>query len=336
MFPSQNIEELKKEFVKKKSMALFLGSGIDMTNTYPKGEKYQLLLQNNDYKLTWDNLLTELVNAASINNEERKALNSFNSNTFKAAFLKQRLGESYIPIIQNWLYTRCNRSVLLKSYEYFRQYQDQSNYLWLKEVPFGTLFAIADIILKQESIRVVFTQNYNNFLSEAIRILLEKNPNNYSGRRNCIPVDVYDGWKEEPFDVNHFLIYHVHGYIPPYYEMIPKKESNHIVLSDEEFYNLSRDVFSWQNVTQLHYLTHYTCIIAGLSLDDMTMLRLLRHARLDRSSEKVYWLRGGEGSDDGRLAIQASYYESQFIHVVNDAQGYASLYHQLMEVAKSY
>jgi len=336
MFPSQKIEELIDEFTKKKSIALFLGSGIDITNTYPEDDKYRFILSQSNYKLTWDNLLTELINAASIDTKERNALNQFNSNTFKAAFLKQRLGDSYIPIIQDWLYTRCNRKILLDSYEYFRRYQEQANYLWLKEVPFATLFAIADIILRQKSIRVVFTQNYNNFLSEAMRILLDKDSNSYPNRKGCIPVDVYDGWKEEPLDVNHFFIYHVHGYIPPHYELIPKRESNHIVLSDEEFYNMSRDVFSWQNVTQLHYLTHYTCLIIGLSLDDMTMLRLIRHARLDRSSEKVYWLRGGEGSEDGRLAIQASYYESQFIHVVNDANGYASLYHKLMNVAKRY
>lgn len=320
MFSSRNIDALLQEFRDRKAMALFVGSGTDITNTVSESEK-----------LTWNNLLAELTSAACIGDDESRALSNFTSPTFKAAVLKQKLGNTYIPIIQNWLYSRCNRDVLEESYKYYRFYIDNPSAVALSAVPFASLFVLADLILYHESIRVVFTQNYNNFLSEAMKILLEMNPERYGFRRGCIPVDVYDGWKYDPYDMDRFLIYHVHGFIPPPYEMIPKKESNQIVLSDEEFYNLSRDVFSWQNVSQLHYLTHYTCILVGLSLDDMTMLRLLRHARLEKSSEKVYWLRGGEGGLDGRLQLQTEYYESQHVHVVNDSDGYYSLYNCIVQ-----
>ena len=112
--------------------------------------------------------------------------------------------------------------------------------------------------------------------------------------------------------------------------MMPKPESNHIVLSDDEFHRLSKNVYSWQNATQLHFFTHYTCILLGLSLDDMTTLRILRHANIENSGEKVYWLRGGwvDGSEEEQR-LKAEYFTTQHLCVVNDANGYNSLYHQL-------
>ena len=169
---------------------------------------------------------------------------------------------------------------------------------------------------------------------------MEKDKNkSYGVRQNCKPIDVYDGWKDNPLDNGTFLIYHVHGYIPSPSEKEAKKESNHIVLSDDEFYQLSKDVFSWQNVTQINYLTHYTCIMLGLSLDDLTTLRLLRHANIEKNSEKVYWIRGGDNYRGDKmkttLRLLSEYYESQHVCVVNDNDGYADLYHQLLEVVKN-
>lgn len=340
MFPSQNIDILKKDFQDNKAIALFLGAGCDLTFCYPDGSRYDYLRDVGKHRLNWDNLLKELTENACISRKEYRAIRRLSSNTLKAAILKHRLGDSYIPIIQNWLYSHCNRSVLLDSYPSYKDYQTTPTEENLKKVPFGTLFVLAELILRQDSIKAVITQNYNNFLSETIRILLEKDENNsYGVRQKCKPIDVYDGWKDDPLDNDTFLIYHVHGYIPSPSEKQAKKESNHIVLSDEEFYQLSRDVFSWQNVTQINYLTHYTCIMLGLSLDDITTLRLLRHANIEKSSEKVYWIRGGDSykgdKDNTTLRLLSEYYESQHIYVVNDSDGYTDLYHQLLDVVKN-
>lgn len=340
VFPSQNIDELLKDIRENKAIALFLGAGTDITSVYPDNTEYDKLrkglnpeLDNPSVKLTWENLLAELIDAACIEEEEIKSLKGLTSSPLKAAILKNRMGDSYIPIIQNWLYARCNRKTLLDSYEYFNKYKKNPSVVNLKKVPFGTLFVIADLILRQKSVRAVITQNYNNFLSEAIRILLEKDGNSYcESRRDLNPLDVYSGWKEESNNENSFFIYHIHGFIPPPSEMLPAIDSNHIVLSDEEFYQLSQNVFSWQNASQLHFLTHHTCIILGLSLDDMTTARLLRHANIENNSEKVYWLRGGpnDDSDEVKSKLKAEYYESQHLCVVNDADGYADLYHKML------
>lgn len=74
--------------------------------------------------MNWNNLLLELSKVACIDSEEQKAINEIKSSPLKAAILKNKLGGSYIPIIQNWLYTRCNRSILLDSYEYFEIYKE--------------------------------------------------------------------------------------------------------------------------------------------------------------------------------------------------------------------
>jgi len=332
MYQDQNIEELRKDIRERKSMALFLGAGIDFTSVYPKGE-YIFESEGKNKILNWANLLAELVDAACIDTAESNALNGITNNPLKAAILKHQMGDSYIPVIRNWLYSRCNRRILLASYPYYKRYKDNPTVENLSQVPFASLFAIADFILHQTSVRAVFTQNYNNFLSETIRILLEKKHVDYCQERKRLkPLDVYAGWKEEAFNEDCFFIYHVHGFIPPPSDMLPPRESNHIVLSDEEFYQLSKDVYSWQNASQLHFLSHHTCLIIGLSLDDMTTARLLRYANLERSSERVYWLRGGpnDGESEVLSRFKSEYYESQHLCVVNDANGYADLYHQIL------
>lgn len=347
MFPSQNIEMLKKDFQEDKAMALFLGAGCDLTWVYPECERYDHLREQKVIDrnlLSWKNLLNELMQNACIDEKEIIAIRLLSSNSLKAAVLKNKLGSSYIPVIQNWLYSHCNQRVLLDSYKYYKIYQENPSVDNLKKVPFGTLFVLAEIILRQGSIKAVFTQNYNNYLSETINILLNEDKKNgsssYGVRQDLESIDVYDGWQEAPLNNNCLLIYHVHGYIPPPSEMLPKKESNHIVLSDEEFYQLSKDVFSWQNVTQLNFLSHYTCIMLGLSLEDMTSLRLLRYANIEKSSEKIYWIRGGEkrfkgDKENTTLRLLSEYYESQHIWVVNDRDGYAHLYHELLTIIKN-
>lgn len=337
MFPSQNIGRLKQDLIEDKSIALFLGSGTDLTGKYPPQSCYDRLRDPKKYGISWDNLIKALIAAAGLSLKEERALKKISNNPLKAAILKNRMGDSYIPIIQSWLYERCNRDILWDSYRIFREYKEQPSVEKLKEVPFGTLFFIADFILRQPTIKAVFTQNYNNFLSEVIRILLTDACDTYPiERRSLNPIDAYAGWKDGPNDKNSFFIYHVHGYIPPTSEIAPQKKNNEIVLSDEEFYRMSKNVFSWQNASQIHFLTHHTCILLGLSLDDLTILRLLRHANIENNSETVYWIRGG--SQDGNWVesqLKAEYFESQMLCVVNDKNGYDDLYHQLLEVLRN-
>lgn len=356
-----NTEKLLLDIKNNKAIALFLGSGIDINMKYP-GHNYKVyrsrkkpvrqtlselhhlynkyynqINNNKDFVINWDNLLAELKKYASLSDIEADALGKRGDmdNTLVAAILKQKLGYSYIPIIKNWLYARCNREILEDSLRYFVEYKHNPSIARLKDVPFATLFVLAEFILRQHSVKAVFTQNYDNFLSLTINLIKERIDD--CRYRDLKPLDIYDGWKDEPFTDDCLLIYHVHGYIPSPSELLPNKESNHIVLTQEEFNSMSKDVYSWEHSSQLYYLTHYTCIIWGLSLDDLTSLRLLRHANLEKSSENVYWLRGGEGKTKIKKtaeSMKANYFESQNIHVVNDEAGYASLYNRILETIK--
>lgn len=375
MLPTQNIDSLLRDLNDDKAMALFLGAGTDVTECYPGHdgsrsalrntwynspfcdkhdrramykkykEKINMIKKDNDkeklWSLNWNSLLAELKNNATLNKEEFDAWdNSGLDNPMQAALLKYKLKNRYIPIIKDWLYSRCNHQILLDSLPYYKLYMksrlnDGDILKILKNVPFYTLFVLADLILRKPSIRAVFTQNYNNFLSDAINILWNSRvelgcDDVYKGRQ---PIDVYDGWKDKKYTDYCLLIYHVHGYIPPSSEMKPKNISNHIVLTHEEFNSLSHDVYSWQNASQLHYLTHHTCLLCGLSLNDLTSLRLLNHANLERSSEKVYWLTAGLKNSIEEL--KARYFESQHLTVIHDAEGYPHFYHVISsEIAK--
>lgn len=330
-FGQYRIDDVLMELEDDKSIALFTGSGTDITDCYPDGYKQNDDIKHN--KLTWDGVLNELIKYASVGEVEKNVLEKMSSD-LQAAILKDRLGSSYIPIIQNWLYSRCNRKLLEDSFDSYDSYRNGQKEL--DKVPFGSLFALAEIILLQNSIRAVITQNYNCFLTDAIKILIEHNKGKRFPYRNIQPIDVYDGWREEKFVENVFMIYHVHGYIPPASAIQPRPESNHIVLSQEEFHELSKNVFSWQNTTQLHFLTHHTCLFIGLSLNDMTTLRMLRHANLEKSSERVYSLMAATKHDEKErveIMMKMRYFESQHLHLVFEPNGYPFVYHRLRTTA---
>lgn len=194
------------------------------------------------------------------------------------------------------------------------------------QMQFFTLFVLADMIVHCRHIRAVVTQNYNNFLTEAINLVQEGEDNN-----KIIPIDVYDGWNDQAYRDNSMLIYHVHGYIAPSWEMKTRPESNHIVLSQDESYNMQRNVFSWQTATQIHFFTHHTCLIIGLSLDDMTTLRLVSWSNPSRSGEKIYYLTANSSTDGQKTLfyLKQDYYDSIGLHTIYDNEGY---YHLLTEL----
>lgn len=332
MLPHQtSITSLIEDFNDNKAMALFVGTGIDMTNCYPQ-DYYVKDEEIKKYQITWGSLLEELIDNAGIDEKERESLKTF-TNDLQAAILKHLLGNSYIPIIQTWLYKRCNRRVLEDAYCFYDNFRH--GLCELEEVPFYSLFVVAETILLQSSIKTVVTQNYDNFLTETIKILIENNENNQYPYRNINAIDVYDGWMDEKLVENTFLIYHVHGFIPPVSELRPKPESNHIVLSQEEFHELGQHVYSWQNSTQLYYLTHYTCLFLGLSLNDLTSIRVLKYADVGKNSEKIYALMAyDKDSDDIKkhsIDLKAAYYETQNIHVIVEENGFKGFYKTIRE-----
>ncbi len=67
-------------------------------------------------------------------------------------------------------------------------------------------------------------------------------------------------------------IYHPHGYLPRNKELTI---DNEIVFSEDAYHSQFIDPFSWSNLVQLNQLSNTTCLLAGISLTDPNLRRLL-------------------------------------------------------------
>lgn len=310
----KNLLNLKSDLKDKKQMVLFLGAGVNF---------------DSKVKLLWNDVLSEFLdNSLPLLNMPpddiayiRKALDTLNNEDLyiqkqgtaeftteaKIAVVKQLLGKAYVPLLKNIIYKKCNKYELARACdEYITRGVDE-------KTPFYTLFAIAEFILTHNNIKAVVTYNYDNFLTVAIRLLLEnKRYFKQEIREDLKPIDVYSGWGNEPFTNSSFLIYHIHGYIPSPGELIPNKR-NTIVMSLDEFYNSAKEVYSWQTATQIHFLSHYSCLLLGMSLSDMTMQRMIYNANINYNCEKVYYVMQ---NGNPLLELKSRYHSKNHLSVI--------------------
>ena len=288
----KNLHDLIEDLKYKKQTVLFLGSGVN----FCPGKK-----------LLWNDILSEFLKSSlpllNMSQEDIKELQrrlnpndkgSRDSSEFSmestVTVVKKLLGDDYVSLLQNIIYLQASPKILKEACEEYVKARHGA-----KETPFYSLFAVSELILRNDNIKAVVSYNYDNLLTQAIQ-QLQKKPDYFnscdSGRLDASkfrPIDVYSGWYDTPFDNTAFLIYHPHGYIQPPFELKPDKR-NKIVMTMEEFYENARDVYSWQTATQIHFLTHYMCIYIGASLSDMNMQRLLTYADIEYNNEAVYYI----------------------------------------------
>lgn len=242
----------------------------------------------------------------------------------QVGIVKSLLGETYVNLLQDILYSQCNRDVLADACKAYVARGSST------DVPFFSLFSIAEFILRHENIRAVVTYNFDNFLREAI-ILLQHTEGYLSTPRahaeHFRPVDAYSGGVNEPFDEHTFMIYHIHGYVQPPDELKPDSR-NHVVLSIDEYFDKERNSYSWQNATQIHFLSHYACIYLGISLNDRSMLQILRYAELQHNQENVYFVT----TDNTALThLRNAYFTSAHLAVV-PIESYGEFYNSILKL----
>lgn len=310
-FYEHQFESLTEDFNTGRPMILYLGAGI---NAAP----------NVDMK--WAALLNHLKNATGLSTDDLASLNNLQMDLLTSV-LKYRLGVSYIPIIQDFLYSQCNQDILEEAYKKYVLFKYGALKLW--EVPFYSLFVLAELIVeKRNNIKAVVTQNYDNFLSEAIFLVQSESEN------KIMPIEVFDGMERWHDCDNTIRIYHIHGYIPPLYEVMPNPQDNHIVLSQDEIFDMQRNVYSWRISVQLQFFSHYTCLITGLSLTDMSTLRMISYSDKDRKTERLYYLTAQSNvkhvQNDGD-SLLLSYYDHIGLNVIDNQLGYYPLYKDLYE-----
>ena len=269
----KNFNLLEEDFEKKRPVVLFVGTGINFSPQ--KGKDF-----------SWDALLNHLLSHSiqmilpydegtkdirkvliGEENESTKDLKSQADQLFsrmtKSTLVKQTLkNTSYVNLIQDFLYKQCPKDELSKACnEYVETHGKKCN--------FYSLFRLADMILHYPNIKAVVTQNYDEFLEDAIELLSKKYKKKGEGFIERKPRIVCDWLVDHDFSIDSFNIYHVHGFIPRY-DRVQAPKNNSIVLSLDEFFEDSRNVYSWQISSQLHFLFQYTCIFCGLSLEDYT------------------------------------------------------------------
>lgn len=353
-----NWEKLKKDFENGKSIVLFLGTGIDFDAP-------------NDKDYSWDALLNHLLKYAvvrmvpydNLGNEIAKEMTSSAKKKIekgeitdiselkdqiecdfqfkrdvKSTIVKQTLGnETYIKLIQDFLYRDMDKEILKKAGGNYINYLNNKKSSNISNC-FFSLFSIADMILCNSNVKAVVTQNYDQFLCEAINYLKTNedyiNIKNDKLRKKLIPNTICDWKGQTDFKYEHINIYHVHGFIPRYDEIQAPKD-NRIVLSLDEFYEDSRNVYSWQIASQLHFLSQYTCIFCGLSFDDYTNQRLLHYVK-GKHHGNLYYITAHDKCDEkGRIKdnIINKFHENNGLTVLYDEQSYKHLYQLLGELS---
>lgn len=317
-----NYEGMVSDLRNKKRIVLFTGAGINYSP---------------DIELSWNAVTRRfidyalpLLNFTSEDVEElRNTLichpqaDSF-SPELQVGIVKSLLGETYVNLLQEILYSQCNHDVLAKACKDYVARGRNTN------VPFFSLFSIAEFILRHENIHAVVTYNFDNFLREAIVLLQHSDGYLSSPRADAEyfrPVDAYSGGITEPFDEHTFMIYHIHGYVQPPEEPRPDSRNN-VVLSIDEYFDKERNCYSWQNATQIHFLSHYTCIYLGISLNDRSMLQILRYAELKYNQEKVYFV----STDNTAVEhLRNAYFTSAHLTVV-PVESYGTFYNSLLKL----
>lgn len=362
-----NISFLKKDLKDNKKVVLFLGAGVNyspnvdiMWNDILKflldkafgqiifGRKMSSL----DYNLLRKSLGLEysLPDENKIDEGQWKKVERLVNEAFpyivQASIIKDNLKNNYASFIQHFLYSKCNRNILEDAFKECYSLKKKGE----GKLKFHTLFRIAKFIILYPYVEAVVTYNYDNFLKYAIKILLEHKNDFFTedelkyiehneGRFRNI-YDVTGTGKNKSCGKEDFLIYHVHGFIesPTHRDIV---SDNRIILSQDEFYENSMNVYSWENATQLHYLKSYTCIFSGSSLTDMTVQRMLYYAKQYGSGNRIYHLCAQPNTDEckdyknivNELAILKNEFNSTMgITPVFSNKGYDSLYKYLSEI----
>lgn len=359
-------DRLEDDFKKGHSIVLFLGTGVNFGThgiDFSWDALINYLLQYAVSRITRngeENIAELLIDSSYnlINNlkyndggidkktceklKKQIAIDTLFSRDVKTTIVKQKLGnEMYVSLIRDFLYRQVSKDRLdisVDNFVYNRYAKDKSKKE--KQVEFPSLMSVADLILRNRNIRAVVTQNYDQFLCDTLQIMRNNvlyKPqlrNGESAVRDINPTTICDWKGQSKFAYDGINIYHVHGFVPRYDE-IQAPRNNSIVLSMDEFYEDSRNVYSWQIASQLHFLSQYTCVFCGLSLEDYTNQRLLHYVR-GKHHGNLYYLTAGDTNSRTADRIKNEFHEKIGLTVLYDENGFHHLYNLLNNLQYEY
>lgn len=326
----QNIHLLRKDLEAHKQIVLFIGAGINCS------DKVNLLweqvinhlfdhvvirvslehgLEKDEFSALrqafgLDRILNEDVVGNIVTSDLVDCMNLYNYALqefpliVKASVIKSILGGSYLSFIQDYIYGVCSRRLIKDTFESCYVLDATGSSKTPKRM--HSLYQTARMIILCKDIKAVVTYNYDNFLTCAINILLEDREKYFTPEeleivktRNINVKDISGSIYEYSLKNDTLFVYHVHGYIPPPSEADELRDRS-IVMSLEEYHEYSMtEMSAWQTSTQLHFLSHYTCMFLGLSLSDITTQRLLHYVRKSGNKERLYQLFASAPNNSG-------------------------------------
>lgn len=271
--------ELFLNSIKKKPLVLFVGAGIN----YPIAP-------------TWSELLDRIIEDAlnmklslyPLNIKSKKnILHWHKADTMslyeKATLIKDILKTQYIDHVRNILYPILNDQV---PSEFFRSITELCRCSKVKGV---VSYNYDDYLLAEVGYKrpVYISQDEDWIISRGYNHVL-----NCNNKEDALP------------------FYFVHGFIPRVVNSVITEQTG-IVLSYDEYFSNMLNPYSWQTVTQIHFLRNYTCLFLGTSLTDWNMLRMIESAKDGRNS--VFALMSDQSIIQDKVKFALTDQEAQFI-----------------------
>lgn len=259
-----------------------------------------------------------------------KYLNIYFPIEIQVSMIKDLMKDHYIPALQSHLYSECNYNIIKESFSklYAGKAENPEEFTHLpipnltsdpsikernnNEKELYTLFVLARMILLNPQIESIITYNFDNFIRQAVKVLL-KSPDKYFSEteikylherftficnndkeklsKKILVKDVHDNNYVDSKNVtmNCFPVYHVHGYIPdPYEEEI--RDTPDIVMALEEFVEQQTDGLSWEDSIQVSAFRNSNIIFIGCSMTDLTMKRMINYAHTSGYNNKIFIL----------------------------------------------
>lgn len=334
---TRNFKSLVKDITQDKSIVLFCGAGINCCNNIKLSwpdlieTPFRLALNHiareEEYTGEWVDLLHS--SFKRVENEGELTTNILRLRNFaisefpyeiRSAILKSIHLKEYIPLLQDYIYSQCSKDVIRRSF--FRYYKkknkNEMDHLevgyeypseYEEKIPtLHTLYILAKFILLYDRLEAIVTYNYDNFLTEAIKLLAQypeeffyKPEYDKLKRKGIVSegqgksilkirvLDISGKTYDDTITKDDIVIFHVHGFIPPKDGPV-KCDSSSVILSQDEYCDTVTDIQTWQNAVQIHYLCHCTCLFVGSSMSDLTVKRMIDFAKDNGNEENIYYL----------------------------------------------
>lgn len=362
-----NFGTLKHDLEKKKQVVLFVGAGINATSDPAIDMSWNALMNSlfydalrflsieKDIPAIELDIIRQGLDRNSLDNQcqnfkdllkIKETLDYEFTPQIKASIVKEILGDNYILDIQKFLYSQCNKRLIKQKFQeaYTLKNKTKGNSTY----PFYSLYTMARMVILYPYVKAIVSYNYDNYLKEAIQILLKDKEEYFTqdeltriNKRNFTIQDISGFTYTQEMTNDILSIYHVHGYIQPPSESFIT-DNNQIVLSMDEYYESEKNVYSWHTATQLHFLSHYTCILNGMSLTDPTPQRMLYHVKRSGNEDKIYFLTAsGNSNMQDRChsnayrsirTVKNVYHAKCGLDVIYNQEGYLQLYKELNNI----